>query len=316
MMLAQDAPWRDIIGVDVAKGWADVHWRRSGRAERVEAKGPALARWARQVQGGLVVLEASGGYERPLLAALARTGVAFALVNPGRARAFAQATGRLAKTDRVDARVLADMGHALDLQPSPPPDPERARLAQLVARREDLVTTVGREMNRLAQAADAWIGREVGRLVRVLKAHLLLVERQIAALIAAGPQLVAQARCLRSAPGIGPALAAVLLARLPELGRLTRRQVASLASLAPHAHDSGLHKGRRHIKGGRAEVRRALYLAAFVASRRDPAMRTFRQRLQTAGKPTKLALTACARKLLTTLNAMLRDDTNYRQQAT
>lgn len=304
---------QDFIGVDIAKNWIDVFRLSTGRRERIATTKRALARFARAARGGLVVLEASGGYERPLTEALARAGTDFARVNPRQAREYARASGRLAKTDRVDAEVLARMGRALELAPTPAPGPERARLAELVARRDDLVAALRREKNRAGQARDAWIARQIARLIRVLEDHLAAVEAEIEAVIAASPTLSAQARRLRSVPGIGPAVAAVLIARLPELGRLDRRGAASLAGLAPHACDSGLSRGKRRIWGGRADLRRALYIAAFVASRYDPTLKAFRQRLEAAGKPVKLAITACARKLLTILNAMVRDHTDYRR---
>ena len=303
---------QDFIGVDIAKDWIDVFHLSSGARQRIAASGPALARFARSVRGALVVFEASGGYERPLAEALARAGADHARVNPRQAREFARACGRLAKTDRVDAEVLAAMGRALQLAPTPVLEANRARLAALVARRDDLVAMIRSEKNRAGQTRDRWIAREIARLLAVLQRHLAAAEAEIEALVAADADLDAQSRRLRSVPGIGPAVSAVLLARLPELGRLSRRQAASLAGLAPHACDSGLHRGKRRIWGGRADLRRALYIAAFIASRYDPALKAFRQRLEAAGKPAKLAITACARKLLTILNAMARDHADYR----
>lgn len=221
----------------------------------------------------------------------------------------------LAKTDRVDAEILARMGQAFNPAPTPPEDPDRARLADLVARRDDLTATIRREKNRASTTRDGWIAKQIASLLSILQDHLQAVEAQIAALIAARDSLAAPARRLRSVPGIGPALCAVLLARLPELGQLDHRQITSLAGLAPHACDSGLHRGKRRIWGGRADVRRALSLAAFIASRHDPVFKAFRKRLQDAGKPVKLAITACARKLLTILNAMVRNDQDYLKQA-
>lgn len=253
----------------------------------------------------------TGGCERPLVEALAKAGVACARVNPRQAREFARATGRLAKTDKVDARILAEMGRALALRPTPPPDPDRDRLADLVARRDDLATTIRAEKNRLGQTRDAWLRREVARLLRTLAAHLTAVETAIATLVEASDRLATTSRRLRGVPGLGPILSATLLARLPELGQLDRRQIASLAGLAPHACDSGLHRGKRRIWGGRADIRRSLHLAGFIASRYDPTLKAFRARLQANGKPPKLAITATARKLLTILNAMLRNNENY-----
>lgn len=306
---------QDVIGVDIAKGWIDTFTLSTSRHDRIPVTKQALARFARAAKECLVVCEASGGYERPLTEALGSAGVTFARVNPRQAREFARATGRLAKTDRVDAAILARMGRALALEPTPPVDADRARLAELVARRDDLVAGIGREKNRARSITDPWIAREIARMLRVLQAHLAAVEGQIAARISACPAMAEDQRRLTTVPGIGPALSAVLIARLPELGQLDHRRIASLAGLAPHACDSGLHRGKRHIWGGRADVRRALYFAAFIASRYDPALRDFRKRLQDAGKPTKVAITACARKLLTILNAMFQNAEDHQKQA-
>jgi transposase len=244
--------------------------------------------------------------------ALAEAGVAFARVNPRQAREFARASGRLAKTDRVDAAMLAEMGRALRLKPSPPRAQERVRLAELMARRDDLSDMRQREANRLKQARDAWVRKDIKAMLRVLERRLARIEAEISAQIEAHEVLARDAARLQSMPGIGPILAASLVARLPELGRLDRRAIASLAGLAPHACDSGVFRGKRRVWGGRAEVRRSLYLAGFIASRYDPRLRAFRTRLEAAGKPPKVAIVAVARKLLTILNAMFRDDKDYR----
>ena len=304
---------QDVIGVDIAKGWIDTFTLSTSRHEPIDTTKAALARFARAAKGALVVCEASGGYERPLTEALATAGVACARVNPRQAREFARATGRLAKTTSVDVGVLARMGRALELAPTPPQDPDRARLSDLVARRDALAATIRAEKNRAGTARDPWLLREIAALVEVVQAHLNAVEAVIAALIDTRDRLAAAARRLRSAPGIGPALAAVLIARLPELGQLDHRRIASLAGLAPHASDSGLRRGKRRIWGGRADVRRALYIAGFIASRHDATLKAFRQRLEAAGKPAKVAITACARKLLTILNAMVRNNQDYRK---
>lgn len=302
---------QDWIGVDIAKGWIDVFFLSSAKHERITSTKQSLARFAKAAEGCLVVLEASGGYERPLIGALASAGVDYARVNPRQAREFARATGKLAKTDRVDAEILARMGRALELAPTPPGDPDRERLADLVARRDDLTGTIRAEKNRAGTTRDPWIAKEIALLIKALQSHLASVEARIAALIETREALARDSARLRSVPGIGPALAAVLIARLPELGQMNPRKITSLAGLAPHACDSGLSRGKRHIWGGRADVRRALYLAAFIASRYDPGIKAFRARLQTAGKPPKVAITACARKLLTILNAMARDGKDY-----
>ena len=302
---------QNFIGVDVAKDWIDAYHLSTGKAERIAMTKQTLARFAKGAKGCLVVLEASGGYERPLTEALTRLAAGFACVNPRHAREFARSTGRLAKTDRVDAEMLARMGRALELQPTPPTPPERVELAELVARRDDLVAMIGAERNRLGQSHNTWVSRKISILVRVLKLHLASVTTEIAARTAANATLADESRRLQTVPGIGATIAAVILARLPELGQLDRRKLASLAGLAPHASDSGTHRGRRRIWGGRANLTRALYLAGFVASRHDPTFKAYRQKLQTAGKPTKVALIACARKLLTILAAMMRDKTNF-----
>lgn len=183
-----------------------------------------------------------------------------------------------------------------------------------MARREDLVATIRAEKNRGGTTRDTWLSEQIASLVKVLEAHLAAVESRIATLVETRPALAAISARLRSVPGIGPAVSAVLIARLPELGQLDHRRITSLTGLAPHACDSGLARGKRRIWGGRADVRRALYLAAFIASRYDPAIKAFRARLEAAGKPVKLALTACARKLLTILNAMIRNSQNHVKQ--
>ncbi len=174
---------QDFIGVDIAKGWIGVFYLSTSRHERIVTTKQSLARFAKAAAGCVLVCEASGGYERPLTEALAKAGSDYARVNPRHAREFARATGRLAKTDRVDAMVLAQMGRAVELQPTPPPDPDRARLADLVARRDDLVGVIGAEKNRKGTTRDGWIGKEIALLIRALQSHLVAIEGQIAILI-------------------------------------------------------------------------------------------------------------------------------------
>lgn len=304
-----------VIGVDVSKDWIDVFDSRSSGRCRLAADRSSLARFARSARGALVVLEPTGGYERRLMLALEEAGTEYARVNPRQSREFARATGRLAKTDRVDAGMLARMGRALELTPDLVPSPARRRLAALIAHREDVVQDLRRAANRAGQVEDGWIAHQVAGLVRVLRRRREAVEAEIAALIAADSELSAQAALLRTATGVGPYVAAVLLARLPELGRLDRRRIASLAGLAPQACDSGTRRGQRRVWGGRPEVRRALYLAAMSASRVDPALAAFKARLLAAGKPKKAAILATARKLLTILNAMMKSGSPYRRPA-
>lgn len=300
---------QNILGVDIAKDWIDVFDLSTKVSTRISTCD--LRAFTHGLGDVFVVFEATGGYEYPLTEALETRGIAYARVNPRQAREFARATGCLAKTDKVDARILAEMGRALEPKPSVPADPARRRLAELVARRSDLVASLVAETQRLTLARDSYVRRDINRMLVHLKARKLAIEKEIATAIQATTELAAQHERLRSAPGIGPTTAAVLMARLPELGRVDRRAIASLAGLAPHACDSGHRRGKRHVWGGRADVRRALYLAAFVASRFNPALKAMRQKLQDAGKATKVAILAVARKLLTILNAMMKNNRNY-----
>ena len=298
-----------FIGVDIAKNRVDVFDPQTSRSQRVTLCN--YDDFADSLDDVCVVFEASGGYERPFAEALHRAKIAYVRVNPGRARAFARASGRLAKTDRVDAKMLAEMGAALALIPTPHPGAARRRLADLVARRAALTAMIGAENNRLKQAPQADIAADIEAVLTLLHQRLAAINTTVQQQIESDNALKQQDKRLRTMPGIGPAISPVILAELPELGQLTRRQIASLAGLAPLAHDSGLKRGRRFIQGGRAPLRRALYLAAFIASRHDPRLKTFRNRLQNKGKPTKVAITATARKLLTILNAMLKQDQDY-----
>jgi transposase len=303
---------QNVLGVDVAMDWIDTCDLASGEIRHIETTARALKRFAAGLPcGTLVVLEASGNYERPLIEALEARTINYVRVNPRQAREFARATGRLAKTDQVDARVLAEMGQSLALKPTPPADPARRRLAELVCRREDIVAAITAETNRLGQAREAFVRADIKSHIALLKRRKLGIEKEIEAQKRSDAKLDEWDRRLRTAPGIGPAVASVLIAGMPELGQTDRRGSACLGGLAPHASDSGHRRGRRKVWGGRAQVRRALYIAAFIASRCDPHLKAFRKRLQDAGKPFKVAIIAVARKLLTILNAMIRDGRDY-----
>lgn len=299
------------IGVDIAKDWIDAFDEATGERRRIFSTPAALKRFAWKCAGKRVVFEASGGYERPFIEALTGADVSFTRVNPRHAREFARATGRLAKTDKVDAELLARMGAALGLQADPPRDKAADRLAMLVARREALVEQRKQEKQRLKQCMDAFIRKDIASHIAMLSRRILKIEQEIAVQIGAHDHLKRRNKQLRTVPGVGPVVAATLLGKLPELGRSSRRAIANLAGLAPHACDSGHMRGKRMIWGGRAEVRRALYAAAFIASRHDPGLKTYRQKLDDAGKPFKVAIVAVARRLLAQINAMIRDDRNY-----
>jgi transposase len=306
-----------FIGIDVSREWLEVassarpsSWRHgndSGGIETLTAELAALA-------PALVVLEATGGYEFEAACALQAAGLSVAVVNPRQARDFARALGALAKTDSLDARMLAGFARVLHQHPErerfvkPLADAERQRLQALVLRRRQLVTMLVAERQRLT-LSHASARPSIERTIDFLKAQIADIAGECAAHVAAHHAELAQA--LGSVKGVGPATLAVLLAELPELGRLCRRRIAALAGLAPLNRDSGQMRGQRSIWGGRTEVRRALYMAALVAVRHNPVFKAFYQRLVAAGKPKKVALVAAMRKLLTVLNAIAKSGKHW-----
>lgn len=299
------------IGVDIAKDWIDAFDPRSRTSRRfASAEYGAFARdWGGD--GVIVVLEASGGYEHPFLAVLEAAGMRYARVNPRHAREFARATGRLAKTDRTDARCLARMGSAMGLEADPPRCATRMRLASLIARRDRLVEMRKQEKTRARQAHEPFVQDDIRAHISDLDARIRRIETEITATLNRDEDLRALNTLLCSAPGIGKTIAATLIARLPELGQVNRRALANLAGLAPHAHDSGYHAGKRRIWGGRADCRKALYWAAFIASQHDRELKARRTALQASGKPFKVAIIALARQLLSRLNQMVKNKQTY-----
>lgn len=297
-----------FVGIDVSKRYLDVALPE--RVERVnnDAAGiAAVAETLSKADPELAVLEATGGYETGLVLALQGHGVPVAVVNPRQARDFARAQGRLAKTDAIDARVLARFAEVMRPSPLPPIDPSREALAGLVSRRRQLIDALIAERNHLEHATPAvtaWIDRHV----IMLRDQLAQVDAAIAATVEADQALAHRHAILTSVQGIGPATAAVLLAELPELGRIEHKQLAALVGVAPVNHDSGQFRGQRHIAGGRASVRCALYMATLSAVRHNHTLQVFYQRLRDNGKPAKVALVAAMRKLATILNAVVRDD--------
>lgn len=254
-----------------------------------------------------VVLEATGRYEAAAAAAMAAAGLPVAVVNPRHARDFARGMGRLAKTDRIDARVLADFARALKGDVRPLPDAAARELNALLTRRRQLAGMRASEKTRLSQELTPRVRRDVEAHIRWLSERIDEVDREIAAQVRSSPAWREKDDLLRGVPGVGPVVSSTLLAELPELGRLTRNQVAALAGVAPMADQSGVKDGPRRIQGGRAPVRTVLYQAALSARRWNPPLREFADRLEAAGKPKKVVLIAVARKLLITVNAMLRD---------
>src|SRR5512135_1708516 len=257
----------------------------------------------------LVVVEASGGYERLLHERLAAAEVPIAIVNPKRVRAYAKGIGRLAKTDRVDAQVLARYGLTEQPRPTPLPDPARAELRELLAYRDQILAEIAARSQQLSRYRSPALRTRAEQEIARLRQERDALARDIAQRITQAPALAALDRRLRSVPGVGALVSAALLAYLPELGQLEAKAIVSLAGVAPFAQDSGDHRGRRTIQGGRPKVRSSLYIAALVGIRCNPVLQAFYDRLTSAGKPGKLALTACMRKLLVILNALVRTDT-------
>jgi transposase len=302
-------------GVDVSKGRLDVALRpRGGRfsvANDPEGIEDLVSRLARE-RLALVVLESTGGYERPAAAAIAASGIPVAVVNPRQARDFARATGKLAKTDRIDAEVLARFAEAVRPEPRALPDEEALLLGEVLDRRRQLIVMLVAENNRLAATVSEPVKRRIRAHVRWLEKELARTDRELEEAIEASPTWRENEALLRTVPGVGPALARTLLAELPELGTLTHKRLSALVGVAPFARDSGRMRGKREVWGGRARVRTALYMSAMVASRHNPLIREFYERLVEAGKPKKVALVACMRKLLSILNAVMRDRAPWR----
>jgi transposase len=299
-----------FVGIDVAKDRLDVAVRPGGETFALprEEKGlEQLVARLRQVGPQLVVLEATGGFETVVASALAAAGIAVAVVNPRQVRDFARAIGRLEKTDRLDAAAIAHFAEAIRPQPRPLPDRDSERLQSLVTRRRQVVEMIAAERNRKAASRDPRVIKRIERHIAFLKAELAGIEGDLDDAVRSSPAWRATEDLLVSVPGIGKTVARTLIAELPELGRVDRRAIAKLGGVAPVARDSGKMRGRRRIAGGRASVRCALYMAALVASRYNPPLRALYRRLLAAGKLKKVALTALMRKLLTVLNAMLRD---------
>ena len=301
------------VGIDVSKRMLDIFDDGIGAPERIaNASQPITEQVARWRCGNVfVVFEATGIYDHVLAEVLHQAGIRFARINPARARDFARAGGRLAKTDAIDACMLAAFARAMAPTAEQAPCPERNALALLAKRRDQLVQMRAQEKNRRSEAQDRAMIDGIARHLDFLNGEIKAIEAEIKALIKAAPLIAEQARMMRSAPGIGPVACMQLIAQMPELGHVGPKQVVALAGLAPLNVDSGAYRGKRTIAGGRKRVRDALYMAALNAVRREGPFKTFYQKLRVAGKPAKLALIAVARKLLTTLNAMLRDRKCY-----
>jgi transposase len=297
----------EFIGIDVSKDWLDIHVLPSGQAWRTSSEPlevAALASGLAERRPALVVLEASGGYEVAVVAALGVHGVPLAVVNPRQVRDLARATGRLAKTDRLDAQVLADFARLVRPQPQPLTDVAQQELGQLVARRRQVLEMLLAEKNR-RRLTGGRVGQRIQAHIEWLHAQLDELDADLRDLVRSSPLWRERDDLLRGIPGVGPILSSTLLADVPELGALNRRQIAALVGVAPLNDDSGRRTGRRVIWGGRAAVRAALYMSALVGVRHNPVLRQQYERLVRAGKAKKVALIACMRKLLVICNAML-----------
>lgn len=304
------------VGIDVAQDHLDVAIRPSGEEWREEHTLDGIGRlvWKLQSHGvHLVVVESTGGLETALVGELAGAGVGVAVVNPRQVRDFARAVGRLAKTDALDAQVLAHFGEATQPEPRPLAEPDTQQLQALVARRRQIVGMLTAERNRVRRASRP-VRPGIQRHIEWLEQEREDLDQDLGGFLQESPLWRVKEQLLRSVPGVGPVLTATLLANLPELGSLDRRRIAALVGVAPFNRDSGLWRGRRSIWGGRSVVRAALYMATLVASRCNPVIQRHYQRLLEAGKTKKVALTACARKLLTILNAMVKNGEPWNPQ--
>jgi transposase len=306
-----------FVGIDVAKAYLDVAARPSGVHERLpnDEEGVAhLVDRLRATRPTLVVLEATGGLEVPLTAALATAGLAVAVVNPRQVRDFAKAVGQLAKTDALDAHLLARFAEVVRPEPRPLPDPEARALSALLTRRRQVIAMLVAEQQRLATTVAALRPR-VEAHIAWLRQERDDLDRQLRDQIRRSPAWRQDDDLLQSVPGVGPVLSTTLIAELPELGRLNRKRIATLVGVAPLNCESGILRGRRIVWGGRARVRAALWMGTLVAVQRNPVIRRFYERLLATGKPKKVALTACMHKLLLILNARLQRRVRWQAQA-
>lgn len=302
-----------FIGIDVSKARLDVAMRPSAEKLSVsndEAGIQALVKRLSELKPVLIVLEATGGLERSVSGTLGSAQLPVVVVNPRQVRDFAKATGQLAKTDRIDAEVMARFAEVIRPPLRPLPDEVSLELRALIARRRQLIEMMVAEKNRLSAASKA-VRKRIAAHIRWLETELDRADKDLDHSIRQSSIWQEHEDLLRSAPGIGPVVSRTLLAELPELGRLNRKQIAALVGIAPLNCDSGTFRGRRGIWGGRATVRAVLYMAALVASRRNSVIRDFYKRLRDKGKAPKVALVACMRKLLIILNAMIKHKTRW-----
>jgi transposase len=307
-----------FVGIDVSKDWFDVAVlgeKRTRQVANTKKEIRALVRWMSQIQPERIVVEATGGYEEALVQALFEAGLRVARVSPQRVRQYARAKGRLAKTDPLDARLLAEYGKAIQPRLFVGKSEERKQLSALVGRRNQLNGMLQAEKNRLRGQTGA-VRSSLEKVIACLEGELQEMDQDIESLLQEDAELQTQEKLLRSAKSIGAVTAATLLADLPELGQLDRQEVAALVGVAPMNSDTGKKRGYRKTKGGRPEVRRTLYMATLTGIRYNPVLKPHYEQLRKRGKEKKVAITACMRKMLTILNAMMRDQQPFRYPTT
>ena len=302
---------RIIVGIDVSKDRLDVVVRPSRETFAVERNAAGVEKLAarlRELSPHIVALEATGGFETMVAAALGAAGLPLAIVNPAQIRAFAKAVGQRAKTDPIDAGVIAHFAEATNLEPRPLPDEQTRLLAALVGRRRQIVAMIGAERQREQRLSAPRLRKSIARLTKALEKELASLDTDIDEAVRGSPAWRAKEELLASVPGVGPVIARTLIAELPELGQLGGKEIAALAGLAPFTRQSGKWRGKSFIGGGRPAVRAAIFMGAMVAKKHNPVLKAFFDRLVAAGKPKMVALIAVARKLLTILNAIVRDN--------
>jgi len=299
------------VGIDVSKNRLDVAVRPSGEVFAVERNAAGLEQLTirlRELAPQVVALEATGGFETIAAAALASARLPVVVVNPAQIRAFAKAIGQRAKTDPIDAATIAHFAEATKPEPRPLPDEATRLLGDLVARRRQIVEMIGAERQREQRVTVPRLRRSITRLIKALEKELASLNTDIGDAVRGSPAWREKENLLSSVPGVGPVISSTLIAELPELGQLGRREIAALAGLAPFTRQSGKWRGKSFIGGGRTVVRTALFMGASVAARHNPVLKAFYKRLVASGKPKMVALIAVARKLLTILNAIIRDN--------
>lgn len=305
-----------VIGVDVAKNRLDIADSQGKIRKTISNTAPAIKKAIVQKvkddDSVFVVCEATGGYERGLVKTLQDAGISVAIANPRQVRQFASAMGRLEKSDPIDAEAICQFAQTAELPAAPVKTAEQEARDAVVRRREQVLEMIGQENNRLQQESDPKMKKTIERVLKTLKSLLKKLDAEVARFLEEEAKTNASVEVLMSVPGVGAVTTATLLCELPELGQLNRSEIAKLAGVAPIVHESGQSRGHRSVSGGRGKVRRVLYMAALVGIRSNPALVEFHRRLVSRGKPQKVAIVACMRKLLTILNSMVRTKTMWR----